>query len=612
MFCIKVLMHFVVSHTSNVNMSNVFSFSVVMILALLLGIIFSGFMDVDDVDEKSSEYVCVHEDCYWDEIEQRRCSLTPESGEQLKRALILDSNVVNWYSVPNLDIISANANYTQICELIWDEEISNTFIEWIIIHAEFHNDTIELEWMKSRGFGPNPKGRALLKGYKSILNVIGYAHKNVTDVHMMQAFIGSNELSEIMSRRHFQFLQRHYRYSDCSDLPDKTDPNYHVFQNINHGCELLRKKSIRLFYLGRFTIYDEGRVTQTSKRAAGTTRNVTKPIKYGNDINWLCGIMKETQGVVWNHIIPVSDSVSNSNEKTTVNLLRQLTIDDPEIDGSGRYIMGDNKFADVEFAEELFAHDIGCVFACSLGKTKHLSAQHQKAKKDITNTWQRGESELWENDHFVNVELSLWNDSNSASFIGTGIKSWIGSCYRQIGKDKVMVNCPMQSIIYNSAYHAVDTNNQYQAKCPLDYKTCRKQQRMGLQTENAYLYENGFHFFKNLNHIPSSLARITYRGCKSELALNWKHDCIAEWGRNVPYLCKQLSKQQRLLYTYETDTEHDAIHINPLKKKKKLRCSMCGRPSCWKCSACSNRLKINDIVVLCGPNHPDRKCWYEW
>eukprot|EP01084_Bolivina_argentea_P134383 237044_1 len=257
-----------------------------------------------------------------------------------------------------------------------------------------------------------------------------------------------------MPRRQFQFFQRHLRFSDCSLLPGKDDPNYHAYQNIIQGCNLLREKSIRLWHLGRFAIYDEGRVTQTSKRATGTTRNISKPIKYGQDVLWLCGIMEETQGIPYNHVIPCGAcSVTDPNEKSTVNHLRQLTIDDPEIDGSGRYLMTDNKFGDVQYAQELFEHNLAVISAVSLGKTKHLSALHQKSKKHITNNWDRGQSELWQNNNYSDVSLTLWNDSNSASFIGTGLKPWYGSVDRQSGSEKVTIKCPIMAVIYNSAYH---------------------------------------------------------------------------------------------------------------------------------------------------------------
>ncbi len=133
----------------------------------------------------------------------------------------------------------------------------------------------------------------------------------------------------------------------------------------------------------------------------------------------------------------------------------------------------------------------------------------------------------------------------------------------------------MMAVIYNSAYHAVDVNNQYQSKCPMDHKTRRKQQRVGLQITNGYVFETPFQCFKNLGHSPKSLSRITYKACKADLTLYWKNECISVNGRNEPYLRRVLSANQKLLYTYETDREHEPTHINPNNKKKKLRCIMC-------------------------------------
>eukprot|EP01084_Bolivina_argentea_P107876 192834_1 len=238
-------------------------------------------MDVDS-EQKDEEFTCRHGCGKWSEEETVQKSYLPSSNTSLLNAITVQPD--EEYEGPRLSFyfkphrLPPGTTYEDICDnMTMTVDINNEYIKFTIVHAEYIRDPT-LQDMLRQGFGPNPKGRALLKGYYAILIVIGMHHRNITSIHSSKEFIGNPQLTEIMPRWKLEFFCRNFRITNVKTLPAKNSPQYHSYQNINAGIELVRQKSISLFDLGLFFTYDEGRVTQTSKRMK-TTRNPQKPIK---------------------------------------------------------------------------------------------------------------------------------------------------------------------------------------------------------------------------------------------------------------------------------------------------------------------------------------------
>ena len=416
-------------------------------------------------DEEIDDNKCIHDCCEWEEKTTEQKNYTLSSNHKLMESILLEKDPgVPFWGNPKYTY-DDDTTYTEFVEEVLDDSWFDHCINCTTAHARYYDDIAKLNKMRQFGWGRNAESRDLLRGYFVIVSEVGIHKFNISEIHICKEFVGNPGLAEIMPRWKLAFLHKHFRITDIYELPEKDSDQWTPYQNIEGGIDRLRAKSVDQWTLGYFLSYDEGRVRVTSKRVVTTTRNVQKPIKFGQDIYFVSDQGQYSDGYCWNHKISQKQwSSTDPNEKRMANLMRQCLIDDDMINGSGRVISADNKFCNLEFIQECRDNNIGIICASIPSKTAHLSYHHQHCKSEVKQ-WGRGQSELWEcmTEDLGDCQIAIWNDSNPVFIVSNCTKDWNGWIERQTGNVVETYSVPVSALIYNYSYHSTDVQNQRMA-----------------------------------------------------------------------------------------------------------------------------------------------------
>ena len=99
---------------------------------------------------------------------------------------------------------------------------------------------------------------ALLKAHFAIewhLLLLGYKSKEWA--WSVDSLKSQEKIKDVMKRKTYSFLRKHFRTNDHRGLPNHDDPSYHPLQNILNGMNYLQNKSRELWSPGLEMTIDE-------------------------------------------------------------------------------------------------------------------------------------------------------------------------------------------------------------------------------------------------------------------------------------------------------------------------------------------------------------------
>ena len=97
------------------------------------------------------------------------------------------------------------------------------------------------------GIPEDESGCALRKAYLAIewhLLLLGYQPREWA--WSVDSLKSQEKLEDVMKRKTYSLLGKHFRTADHRGLPNRDDPSYHHLQNIVNGVNFLRNKSREL------------------------------------------------------------------------------------------------------------------------------------------------------------------------------------------------------------------------------------------------------------------------------------------------------------------------------------------------------------------------------
>ena len=125
-------------------------------------------------------------------------------------------------------------------EKVITDEFQNTCVPATNAHGE---DNEEFTRLYPDGIPEDESGRALLKACLAIewhLSLLGYKRRERT--WSIDSLKSQEKIKDIMRKKTYSLLRKHFRPVDHGGLPNRDDPSYHLLQNIVNDANYLRNK----------------------------------------------------------------------------------------------------------------------------------------------------------------------------------------------------------------------------------------------------------------------------------------------------------------------------------------------------------------------------------
>ena len=507
--------------------------------------------------------------------------------------------------------------YVNIVEQIFTNNIFYSYIDATNAHGA--NDPYWVAIPRSE------EGVVIMKGFLAIIIGARLYRVPFRDLWSTKPFVGLPTLAKTMTRTRFLSIQKHFRVVNPNGLPDRDSPDYHPYQNINAGLQLLKNNSIALWNAGMFLCIDESRVVSKAWGDLFKTHNNDKPIRSGKDV-WTisdCGMWAD--GFVIDSIPYCGPhTYDDPNEKRMFNVCKQLL---RRYRDTYRVVIVDNKFMSLDLLKKAREDWHLGIVGTATGKTGHLPRfSKKKGFKKFVSDQNRGSYKQYVVD--THHTYTVWNDSNPCYFLDNCLNQqhW-GEIERHAAPDnenkddessddsdteykRQSFDAPLVSLVYNKYKHLVDCSNQLRAAAPIDYKTQRKQNRLLFAEIERYVFNNAYILFKNSQQLwedqYTSHTDIKFRHLRCELINAWATPCKYLFQRENSQVYVR-SKKIAKMYIQPTHG-----HTQILMTGSKRKCIECGKTTKYTCAAC--RIYDNNEIPLCNERTTldNRTCFADW
>ena len=138
-----------------------------------------------------------------------------------------------------------NTKPHELVEKVITDEFLNTCVAATNAHGE---DNEEFTRLYPDGIPEDESGRALLRAYLAIewhLSLLGFKRREWA--WSVDSLKSQEKIKDVMKRKTYSLLRKHFRTDDHMGLPNRDDPSYHHLQNILNSVNYLRNKSRELW-----------------------------------------------------------------------------------------------------------------------------------------------------------------------------------------------------------------------------------------------------------------------------------------------------------------------------------------------------------------------------
>lgn len=416
-----------------------------------------------------------------------------------------------------------------------------------------------------------------------------------------------------MPRDEFDSYKKHLRVVSPEGLPARGEPGYDPLQNIKAGLEHLKAKPEEHWIPGRNLSIDETQITCGSIMDPHRVYHDKKPKKYAKEQFTLADRGKYCHGFVLDSIDYRGSWTYEHPEDGKINdIVRQLT---QKYHGSFRNVTMDNRFSSHDTLRKgLESWNIG--FICTFVKTKFKGLPNYFKTKEFAKKIQDLGSGSFIQIEDDGIVVTVWNDRGKIVFFTSNCVStkYKAKISRRSGSERLTVECPLESILYNGFMGLNDSLNSRIKNQELDQKTQRKQNRVLYHDFDMYARKNAVILYIESEHLwkdkYSNYQSIKTSDLLNELAYNWGAPCAALISGNT---VRNRGSFSQLCMLFQPLGIHEQIPFEQGDAKSQLRCSLngCNGRTRFKCNKCKSLLG-KDCVPLCSEKYTGRTCFKDY